>query len=145
MFTPSSLTVSITMWLILKHAGHKNACSILHHSFCARQFLVQTVLDVHSEIHIGLQWCVNYCSTWTKMGTLINFSKLPSKNSVKTCTGAWVLVCRHIQTNKHCEAKRHDVATFHYNYAKETFATFLGILPGIIFSGGTTEVSAEPP
>jgi len=27
------------------------------------------VLNVHSEIHIGLQWCVNYCSTWTRTGT----------------------------------------------------------------------------
>jgi len=28
------------------------------------------MLDVHSEIHISLQWCVNYCSTWTKNGSL---------------------------------------------------------------------------
>jgi len=139
MFT-SSLTVSKTMWLTLKHAGHKNTCSTLLYRFCVRQFLVQTVLDVHSEIHIGLQWCVNYCSTWTKMGTLINFSKLPSKNSVKTCTGAWVLVCRHIQTNKHTEVKRHTVTKFHYKYAKEFLGSFLETLPGIIFSGGTTEI-----
>ena len=33
------------------------------------------MLDVHSEIHTGIQWCVNYCSTWTKTGTLINFSR----------------------------------------------------------------------
>jgi len=37
------------------------------------------VLDEHSEIHIGLQWCVNYCPTWTKTGTLIKLSKLPNK------------------------------------------------------------------
>ena len=57
----------------------KKACFILLYNFCVRQFLVQTALDVHSEIHTGLQWCVNYCSTWTKTGTLINFSKLPNK------------------------------------------------------------------
>jgi len=28
---------------------------------------------------------------------------------------------------------------------KKIFGTFLGMLPGIIFSGGTTEVSAKPP
>ena len=56
-----------------------NACFILLYSFCVRQFLVQIMLDVHSEIHISLQWCVNYCSTWTKNGSLINFSKQPSK------------------------------------------------------------------
>ena len=61
----------------------KNTCCILIHSFCVRQFLVQIVLDVHSEIHIGLQWCVNYCSTWTKTGTLINFSKLPNKKILR--------------------------------------------------------------
>ena len=31
------------------------------------------------KFFIGLQWCVNYCSTWTKIGTLINFSKYPNK------------------------------------------------------------------
>jgi len=56
MFTQSSLTALKTMWLTLKHAGHKNVCYILLHSFCVRQFLVQIVLlDVHSKIHIGLQ------------------------------------------------------------------------------------------
>jgi len=79
MFTPFSFTVPKTTWLALKHAWHKNACFILLHSFCARQFLVQIVLDVYSEIHISIQWCVNYCSTWTKTGTLINFSELPNK------------------------------------------------------------------
>jgi len=67
MLTPLSFTVPKTMWLTLKHAGHKNASFILLHSFRARQFLVQTVLDVQSEIHISIQWCVNYCSTWTKL------------------------------------------------------------------------------
>jgi len=57
MFTPSLLTVSKNTWLTLKHTGH-NACFILHYSFCVRQFLVQTVLDENSEIHIGLQRCV---------------------------------------------------------------------------------------
>ena len=57
----------------------KNACCILIYSFCVRQFLVQTVLDVHSEIHIGIQWCVNYCSNWIKTGILTNFSKLANK------------------------------------------------------------------
>ena len=28
---------------------------------------------------------------------------------------------------------------------KKIIGTFLGMLPGIIFSGGTTEVSAKPP
>jgi len=28
----------------------------------------------------------------------------PTKTSAKICTGAWVLICRHIQTNKHSEA-----------------------------------------
>jgi len=79
----------------------------------------------NSEIHIGLQWCVNYCSTWTKTGTLINFSNPPPfKNSVKICTGVWVLICRHIQTKKHSEAKKHDVATFHYKYAKKLLELF---------------------
>jgi len=55
MFTPPSLTLSKTMWPTLKHAGHKNACFVLFHSFCVRQFLVQIVLDVHSKIHTGLQ------------------------------------------------------------------------------------------
>ena len=56
-----------------------NACFILLYSFCVRQFLVQIMLDVHSEIHIGLQWCVNYWCTWTKTGTLINFNRLTNK------------------------------------------------------------------
>jgi len=43
------------MWLTLKHAGHKSAYFTLHHSFCVRQFRDQIVLDVQSEIHIGLQ------------------------------------------------------------------------------------------
>jgi len=63
-------------------------------AFVLRRFLVQKVLDVHSEIHLCLKWCVNYCSTWTKTGILINFSKLPNKNSMKICTRAWVLMCR---------------------------------------------------
>ena len=54
-----------------------NACFIILYSFW--QFLVQIGLDVHSEIHIRIQWCVNYCSTWTRTGKLINFSRLPSK------------------------------------------------------------------
>jgi len=51
MFTPSLLTESKTMWITLKHTGHKRMLHLLH-SFFVRQFLVQTVLDVHSEIHI---------------------------------------------------------------------------------------------
>jgi len=39
MFTPFSFTVPKTSWLTLKHAGHKNACFIPLHSFCARHFL----------------------------------------------------------------------------------------------------------
>ena len=103
------------------------------------------MLDVHSEIHIGLHWCVNYCSTWTKTGTLINFSYSPVKNSVKICTGAWVLTCRHIQTNKDSEANRHTVTTFHYKYAIKIIGSFLEMLPGTIFSGGTNEGYAKPP
>jgi len=41
-------------------------------------------------------------------------------------------------TDKHTEARRHTVTKFHYKYAKE-------MLPGIIFSGGTTEVYTKPP
>jgi len=55
MFTSFSFTVPKTSWLTLKQAGHKNTCFILLHTFRARQFLVQIVLDVHSEIHIGIQ------------------------------------------------------------------------------------------
>ena len=83
------------------------------------QFLFHTVLDMHSEINMGLKWCVNYCSTWTKTGTLINLINSPIKNSVKICTGAWVCICGHTQTNKHSEVKRHTVTTFHYKYAKK--------------------------
>jgi len=91
-----------------------------NYSFCVRKFLVQIVLlVVHSDIHVGLQWCDNYCSTWTQTGTLINFSTIPNKNSVKICKRAWVFMCRHIQTNKHSETKRHSVTTFHHKYAKK--------------------------
>jgi len=34
---------------------------------------------------------------------------------------------------------------FMTNMPKKIIGTFLGMLPGIIFSGGTTEVSAKPP
>ena len=47
-------------------------------------------------------------------------------------------------TNKHSEAKRHTVTTFHYKYAKKIIGSFLEMLPGIIFCGGTTEVYAKP-
>ena len=56
MFTPSSLTASQTTWLTQKHTGHT-----MHASFyptvlaCVRQCAVQTVPEVHSDIHIGLQ------------------------------------------------------------------------------------------
>jgi len=80
-----------------------------------------------------------------KPGTLINFSKPQIKNSVKICTGARVLICRHIQTNKHSEATRHTLKIFHYKYAKKITGSFLEMLPGIIFSGGTIEVYAKPP
>ena len=96
MFTPS-LTVSKTMWLTLKHAGHKNTCSILLHSFCVRKFLPQIVLDVHTEIQIGLKWCVNYCYTWTKTGTLINFCKLPNKK--KFCENLYRGLSSYMQTH----------------------------------------------
>jgi hypothetical protein len=33
----------------------------------------------------------------------------------------------------------------HYKYAKEIIGSFLEMLPGIIFSDGTTEVYAKPP
>ena len=87
---------------------------------------VQIVLDVHSEIHTDLQWCVNYCFTWTKTRKLINFSQFPNKNSMKICTEAWVLICRHIQINKHSEVQRHTVTTFHYKYNKKNYWIFLG-------------------
>ena len=47
-------------------------------------------------------------------------------------------------TNKHSEAKRRTVTTFHYKYTKKIIGSFLEMLPGIIFSGGTTEVYARP-
>jgi len=50
-----------------------------------------------------------------------------------------------MQTNKHTEAKRHTVTKFHYKYAKKIIGPLLEMLPGIIFSGGTTEVYAKPP
>jgi len=49
------------------------------------------------------------------------------------------------QTHKHSEAKRHTVTTSDYTYAKKIIGSFLEMLPGIIFSGGTTEVYAKPP
>ena len=74
-----------------------------------------------------------------------NINKLPNKkNSMKICTGAWVLICRHIQTNKHSEANRHTVTTFHDKYATKIIGCFLEMLLGITFSGGTTEVCAKP-
>ena len=42
-------------------------------------------------------------------------------------------------TNKHSEANRHIVTTFHYKYATKITGSFLELLPGIIFSGGTTK------
>ena len=42
------------------------------------------------------------------------------------CTGASVLICRQIQTNKYSEAKRHNVTTFHCKYAKKSYCIFLG-------------------
>jgi len=50
----------------------------------------------------------------------------------------------NIQTNKCSEANRHTVMTFQYKYAKKMIGSFLEMLPDIIFSGGTTEVSAKP-
>jgi len=50
----------------------------------------------------------------------------------------------HTHTNKHTEAKRYTVTKFHYKYAKEIIGSFLEMLPGIIFSGGTTEVYTKP-
>ena len=47
-------------------------------------------------------------------------------------------------TKKHSEAKRHTVTTFHYKYVKKIIGSFLQMLPGIIFSGGTTGVYARP-
>jgi len=44
----------------------------------------------------------------------------------------------------HSEAKRHTVTTFHYKYVKKIIGSFLEMLPGIICSGGTTEVFAKP-
>jgi hypothetical protein len=48
-----------------------------------------------------------------------------------------------MQTNKHSEATRHTVVTFQYKYAKKITGSFLEMLPGIIFSGGTIEVYAK--
>ena len=48
-------------------------------------------------------------------------------------------------TDKHSEATKHTVTTFRYKYAKKIIGSFLEMLPGIIFSGGTTEVYAKPP
>ena len=142
MFTPSSLTISWTMWLTQKHRG-QNACFILLYSFRVMQFLVQIVLDVHSEIHIGLQWCVNYCSTWVKTGIFTNFSKL---SNTKFHENLYRGLSTYMQTHsKHSEAKRHTVKTFHYKYAKQIICSFLEMSPGIILSGGTTEVHAKPP
>jgi len=64
---------------------------------------------------------------------------------MKIYKGAWVLICRHIQTDKHTEAKRQTVTKFHYKYAKEIIGTFLEMLLGIIFSDGTIEVYTKPP
>jgi len=64
---------------------------------------------------------------------------------MKICIGAWVLICRHIQTNMQSEAKRHTATTFHYKYTKIIIGSLLEMLPGIIFSGGATEVYAKPP
>jgi len=55
MFTSSSLTGSKNHVAYIKIYWTQNACFILLYSFCVRQLLVQIVLDVHSEIHIGLQ------------------------------------------------------------------------------------------
>ena len=49
-----------------------------------------------------------------------------------------------MQTNKHSEANKHTVTTVHYKYAKKIIGSFLEMLPGITFSGGTTEVYAKP-
>ena len=51
---------------------------------------------------------------------------------MKIYTGAWVFICRHIQTKKHSGTKRHTVTTFHYKYAKKIIGSFLEMLPGII-------------
>ena len=106
-----------------------NASFILPYSSCIRQFPVQTVLEVHSDIHIGLQWCVNYCSTSTKTGTLTNFSILPNK---KFCENLYRGLSNYMQTdrqtNKHSEAKRHTVKIFHYKYAKKINGSFLEML-----------------
>ena len=77
-------------------------------------------------------------------GTLINFSKFPDKNAIKICKG---VLNSHMQThtNKHSEAKRRTGTTFHYKYAKKIIGSFLEMLPGIIFSGGKSEVYAKPP
>jgi len=37
------------------------------------------------------------------------------------------------------------LTTFRYKYAENINGSFLEILPGIIFSGGTNEVYAKPP
>jgi len=47
-------------------------------------------------------------------------------------------------TNKHSEATRHTVTTFHYKYAKKIIGSFLEMMPGII-SGGTIEIYAKAP
>ena len=78
-----------------------------------------------------------------KPGTLINFSKLPNKNFREN---RYRGLSTYMQTHsKHSEAKRHTVKTFHYKYAKQIIWSFLEMSPGIILSGGTTEVYAKPP
>ena len=123
----------------------KKACFILLYNFCVMQFLVQTVLDVHSEIHIGVQWYVNYSSTWTKTETLTNFSTFPNK---KICENLYRALSSYMQTYRQRSiVKLRDILLqlFIRNLTKKNIGTFLEMLPGIIFSGGTTGVYAKPP
>ena len=138
MFTPSSLTVSKTMWLTLKHARHKNTCFILLYSFCVRQFLVQIVLDVHSHRSSVM------CQLLFHLNKHWNISNSPIK---KFHENLYRGLSSYMQThtNRHSEAKRHTVTKFHYKYAKKIIGSFLEMLPGIIFSGGTIEVYATRP
>ena len=144
MFTPFALTVPKTMWLTLKHAGHTYTCSILFHSFCVKA--ISRPNSARHELRNSYRSSVmcQLLFQLNKNWTLINFVNLPIKNAVKICRGAWVLICRHIQTNKHTKAKRHIFTTFHYKYAKKITRSFLEMLPGIIFSGGATKVYAKP-
>jgi len=80
--------------------------------------------------HLNKNWNIN------------KFYKLPNKKfSENLYRGLSSYMQTH--TNRHTEAKRHTVTKFHYKYVKKIIGSFLKMLPGIIFSGGTNEVYAK--